>query len=386
MTHPDTLSVHAGYQPDATGAVMPPIYLSSTYAQQAPGEHSGFEYGRSGNPSRQALEKALAELEGGSAGFAFASGLGAMSTVLELLEAGSEIVAVDDLYGGAWRLFEQVKGRSAGLKVRYVSPDDLEGLKAAITPATRLVWLEVPTNPLLKFPDIAAISAIAKEAGALTLVDATFVTPYLLQPLKWGADIVLHSLTKYLNGHSDVIGGALIVKDQALADKLRWLQNAVGAVLSPFDSFLALRGLRTLAIRMQRHSSNALSLAQWLETQAGVRAVIYPGLPSHPQYALAQRLLPQGQSGVISIRLDTDDAGLRRFVQALKIFTLAESLGGVESLINHPWSMTHAAIPQAIRLEKGVTPDLLRISVGIEHAADLQADLAQALATLTASE
>jgi cystathionine gamma-lyase len=382
MSHPDTLSVHAGYQPDSTGAVMPPIYLSSTYAQRAPGEHSGFEYGRSGNPSRQAFERALAELEGGTAGFAFASGLGAMTTVLELLEAGSEIVAVDDLYGGAWRLFEQVKARSAGLKVRYVAPDDLTALRSAITPATKLVWLEVPTNPLLKFPDIAAITEIARGVGALTVVDATFVTPYLLKPLEFGADIVLHSITKYLNGHSDVIGGAVIVKDQALADKLRWLQNAVGAVLAPFDSFLALRGLRTLALRMQRHSSNALTLARWLQQQSGISDVIYPGLASHPQHALAQRLLPKGQSGIISIRLNTDAAGLRRFVAALKLFTLAESLGGVESLINHPWSMTHAAIPAALRIERGIGENLLRLSVGIEHPADLQADLAQALAAI----
>lgn len=382
MSHPDTLSVHAGYQPDSTGAVMPPIYLSSTYAQRAPGEHSGFEYGRSGNPSRQAFEQALAELEGGIAGFAFASGLGAMTTVMELLEAGSEIVAVDDLYGGAWRLFEQVKVRSTGLKVRYVAPDDLTALRSAITPATKLVWLEVPTNPLLKFPDIAAITEIARGVGALTVVDATFVTPYLLKPLEFGADIVLHSITKYLNGHSDVIGGAVIVKDQALADKLRWLQNAVGAVLAPFDSFLALRGLRTLALRMQRHSSNALTLARWLQQQSGISDVIYPGLASHPQHALAQRLLPKGQSGIISIRLNTDPAGLRRFVAALKLFTLAESLGGVESLINHPWSMTHAAIPEALRIERGIGENLLRLSVGIEHPADLQADLAQALAAI----
>lgn len=382
MTHPDTQFVHAGYSPDATGAVMPPIYLSSTYKQSAPGQHSGYEYGRSGNPSRQALESALAELEAGHTGLAFASGLGAMSTVLELLEAGSEVVAIDDLYGGAWRLFEQIKARSSQLKVRYVAPDDLAAIQAAITPATKLVWLEVPTNPLLKLPDIAAIAATAKAHGALTLVDATFVTPALLRPFEFGADIVLHSLTKYLNGHSDVIGGALIVKDAALGDKLRWLQNAVGAVLSPFDSFLALRGLRTLGLRMQRHSENAQHLAAWLESQKGVARVLFPGLASHPQAELAQRLFTRGHTGVISVYLDTDLAGLTRFTQALKVFTLAESLGGVESLVNHPWSMTHAAIPEALRLEKGISPNLLRLSVGIEYAADLQADLAQALRTI----
>ena len=384
MQHRDTLFVHAGYTPDATGAVMPPIYLSSTYAQPAPGEHTGYEYGRSGNPSRAALEKALAELEGGHTGLAFASGLGAMTTVLELLEAGSEVVAIDDLYGGAWRLFEQVKKRSSNLKVRYAPPDDLDAIKQAITPATRLVWLEMPTNPLLKLPDIAEIARIARENGALTLVDATFSTPALLRPFEWGADIVLHSLTKYLNGHSDVIGGALIIKDPALGDKLRWLQNAVGAVLSPFDSFLALRGLRTLGLRMQRHSESALHIAGWLAEQPEVENVLYPGHPSHPQHALAKKYLPDGSGGVLSVRLRTDAEGVKRFTQALQVFTLAESLGGVESLINHPWSMTHAAIPEALRREKGIGPDLLRLSVGIEHPADLIRDLAQALKTLQA--
>ena len=384
MKHRDTLFVHAGYTPDATGAVMPPIYLSSTYAQPAPGEHTGYEYGRSGNPSRAALEKALAELEGGHTGLAFASGLGAMTTVLELLEAGSEVVAIDDLYGGAWRLFEQVKKRSSNLNVRYAPPDDLDAIKQAITPATRLVWLEMPTNPLLKLPDIAEIARIARENGALTLVDATFSTPALLRPFEWGADIVLHSLTKYLNGHSDVIGGALIIKDPALGDKLRWLQNAVGAVLSPFDSFLALRGLRTLGLRMQRHSESALHIAGWLAEQPEVENVLYPGHPSHPQHALAKKYLPDGSGGVLSVRLRTDAEGVKRFTQALQVFTLAESLGGVESLINHPWSMTHAAIPEALRREKGIGPDLLRLSVGIEHPADLIRDLAQALKTLQA--
>lgn len=384
MQHRDTLFVHAGYTPDATGAVMPPIYLSSTYAQPAPGEHTGYEYGRSGNPSRAALEKALAELEGGHTGLAFASGLGAMTTVLELLEAGSEVVTIDDLYGGAWRLFEQVKKRSSNLNVRYAPPDDLDAIKQAITPATRLVWLEMPTNPLLKLPDIAEIARIARENGALTLVDATFSTPALLRPFEWGADIVLHSLTKYLNGHSDVIGGALIIKDPALGDKLRWLQNAVGAVLSPFDSFLALRGLRTLGLRMQRHSESALHIAGWLAEQPEVENVLYPGHPSHPQHALAKKYLPDGSGGVLSVRLRTDAEGVKHFTQALQVFTLAESLGGVESLINHPWSMTHAAIPEALRREKGIGPDLLRLSVGIEHPADLIRDLAQALKTLQA--
>ncbi|PHV10176.1 trans-sulfuration enzyme family protein [Chitinimonas sp. BJB300] len=376
MSHQfDTLSVHAGYVPDATGAVMPPIYTSSTYAQRAPGEHSGYEYARSGNPTRGAFEKALAELEGGSAGFAFASGLAAMSTVLELLDAGSEIVALDDLYGGAWRLFEGVRKRTAGLKTRYVAPDDLNALREAVTPATRLVWLELPTNPLLKVADLAAVVKVAHAVSALVVVDATFATPYLLRPLDYGVDIVIHSVTKYLNGHSDVIGGAAIVRTPELAERLGYLQNAVGGVLDPFSSFLAMRGLRTLALRMQRHSSNAQSVAEWLAAQGGVEYVAYPGLPSHPQHALAKRQFPRGFGGVVSVWLKADDAGVRRFIAALKVFTLAESLGGVESLLNLPWAMTHASIPEPDRIRRGITPKLLRLSVGVEHIDDLIADL-----------
>lgn len=380
--HLDTLGVHAGYQPDATGAVMPPIYTSSTYAQDAPGQHRGYEYARSGNPTRAAFEKALAELEGGVAGFAFASGLAAMSTVLELLDAGSEIVALDDLYGGAWRLFEKVRNRSAGLKTRYVAPHDIGALRAAITPATQLVWLEIPTNPLLKVADLAAVVEAAHAVGALVVVDATFSTPYLLRPLDYGADIVIHSVTKFLNGHSDVIGGAAIVRTPELAERLGYLQNAVGGVLDPFSSFLALRGLRTLALRMQRHSSNALGIAQWLEGQAAVEKVAYPLLPSHPQYALAQRQFKRGAGGVVSVWLKADDAGVRRFIAALQLFTLAESLGGVESLLNLPWAMTHASIPEADRLRRGVSPNLLRLSVGVEHIDDLIADLQAGFAAI----
>lgn len=380
--HIDTLSVHAGYSPDPTGAVMPPIYTSSTYAQRAPGEHSGYEYARSGNPTRGAFEKALAELEGGAAGFAFASGLAAMSTVLELLDAGSEIVALDDLYGGAWRLFEKVRNRTAGLKTHYVAPDDIAALREAITPATKLVWLELPTNPLLKVADLTAVVEAAHKVGALVVADATFSTPYLLRPLEYGVDIVLHSVTKYLNGHSDVIGGAAIVRTPELAERLGYLQNAVGGVLDPFSSFLALRGLRTLPLRMQRHSSNALAIAQWLEGRAGVEDVIYPGLASHPQHALAQRQYPRGFGGVVTLRLKADDAGVRRFLAALKVFTLAESLGGVESLVNLPWAMTHGSIPEDNRLRRGITPNLLRLSVGVEHIDDLIADLQAGLAAI----
>ncbi|QNM96572.1 trans-sulfuration enzyme family protein [Chitinimonas koreensis] len=380
--HLDTLSVHAGYTPDATGAVMPPIYPSSTYAQRAPGEHSGYEYARSGNPTRGAFEKALAELEGGAAGFAFASGLAAMSTVLELLDAGSEIVAVDDLYGGAWRLFERVRNRTAGHTVRYVPAADAAALREAVTPATKLVWIEIPTNPLLHVADLAAAVEAAHAVGALVAVDATFATPYLLRPLEYGVDIVLHSVTKYLNGHSDVIGGAAIVRTPELAERLGYLQNAVGGVLDPFSSFLALRGLKTLPLRMQRHSANALVLAEWLEGRAGVEDVIYPGLASHPQHALARQQFLRGFGGIVSVRIASDEAGVRRFLAALELFTLAESLGGVESLVNLPWAMTHASIPEADRLRRGVTPNLLRLSVGVEHVDDLRADLERGFAAL----
>ena len=380
MPHPDTLAVHAGYTPDATGAVMPPIYLSSTFAQPAPGEHTGYEYIRSGNPTRAAFESALAQLEGGVAAFAFASGLAAMSAIVELLDAGSEVVAIDDLYGGAWRLFEKVRARSAGLSVQYVA--DAAGFEAVISAQTRLVWLEIPTNPLLKIVDLKRVIDAAHAVGALVVVDATFATPYLLRPLEFGADIVLHSITKYLNGHSDVLGGAAIVRTPELAERLGYLHNATGAVMSPFDSFLALRGLKTLPLRMQRHCSNALALAQWLQGQPGVRDVIYPGLEAHPEHALAVAQFKAGFGGVVSVRLATDAAGVRRFVQALKVFTLAESLGGVESLVNVPWDMTHASLPEGDRLRRGIGPDLLRLSVGVEFVDDLKADLAAALAVV----
>lgn len=382
MSHPDTLSVHAGYEPDATGAVMPPIYLTSTFAQSAPGKHSGYEYSRSGNPTRHALEKALAELEGGTAGFAFASGLAAMATILELLDAGSEIVAVDDLYGGAWRLFEGVRKRSANLSVTYVPTNGTEAWRAAIKPSTRLVWIEVPTNPSLSIPDLQAVVEAAHSVGALAVADATFATPYLLRPLDYGFDIVVHSATKYLNGHSDVVAGAAIVRTNELAQRLRYLQNAAGAVLDPFSSFLVLRGLRTLALRMQRHSTNTQAIAEWLERQPAAQQVIYPGLASHPDHALASRQFHHGFGGVVSVRLDTNDAGILRFISALRIFTLAESLGGVESLVNQPWSMTHASLPEAERLARGIDPALLRLSVGVEHANDLIADLERGFAAL----
>ncbi|WP_420283194.1 trans-sulfuration enzyme family protein [Serratia liquefaciens] len=376
----DTLTVHAGYTPDATGAVMPAIYATSTYAQPAPGEHTGYEYSRSANPTRTALESAIAELEGGSHGYAFASGLAACSTVLELLDQGSHLVAVDDLYGGTYRLLEKVRSRTAGLRVTYVSPADLAGLEQAIEPDTKMIWVETPTNPLLKLADLSAIATIAKKHGLISVADNTFASPYIQRPLELGFDVVVHSATKYLNGHSDVVAGvAAVGNNPELAEQLGFLQNAVGGILDPFSSFLTLRGIRTLALRMERHSNSALRIAQWLEGQPQVEEVYYPGLPSHPQHALAARQM-SSFGGMISVRLKGDDAYARRVIKRSQLFTLAESLGGVESLISQPFSMTHASIPLEQRMKTGITPQLLRLSVGIEDAEDLIADLQQALA------
>lgn len=377
-----TLAVHAGQSQDPTGAVMIPIFASSTFAQKAPGEHTGWEYARSGNPTRAAFERAVAELEGGSHGFAFASGLAAEATVLELLDSGAHIVAGDDLYGGSWRLFERVRRRSAGLDITYVDATDLSAVRAAITPQTRLIWLETPTNPLLKVADLAAVAALAKEKGVLVVVDSTFASPHIQRPLDLGADIVLHSATKYLNGHSDMVGGVVVVKDAELASRIGFLQNAVGGVLDPFPAFLALRGLKTLALRMERHSVNGLRVAEWLEGRAGIKRVLYPGLPSHPQHDVARRQM-HGFGGMISVELDTDLDGVRRFLAVLKLFTLAESLGGVESLIGHPVTMSHGSIPAERRAALGITDSLIRLSVGIEDADDLIADLERGLAAVT---
>ena len=380
MTKFATQTVHAGYTPDATGAVMPAIYATSTYAQPAPGEHTGYEYSRNGNPTRSALENAIAELENGSRGYAFASGLAACSTVLELLDQGSHLVAVDDLYGGTYRLLEKVRSRTAGLRVTYVAPGDTTALEQAIEADTKMIWVETPTNPLLKLADLAAIAAIAKRHRLISVADNTFASPYLQRPLELGFDVVVHSATKYLNGHSDVVAGLAVVGDNPqLAEQLGFLQNAVGGILDPFSSFLTLRGIRTLALRMDRHSASALHIAQWLEQQPQVENVYYPGLTSHPQHALAGRQMRQF-GGMISLRLRGDDDYARRVIQRLTLFTLAESLGGVESLIGQPASMTHASIPLEQRLKTGITPQLLRLSVGIEDAEDLIADLQQALA------
>lgn len=381
--HLATRVIHAGQAPDpSTGAVMPPIYATSTYVQQSPGVHKGLDYGRSHNPTRWALERCVADLEGGARAFAFASGLAAISTVLELLEHGSHIVAGDDMYGGTYRLFEQVRRRSAGHQFSYVDLADPAALMATLRPETRMVWVESPTNPMLKLADLRAIGALCRERGIISVCDNTFASPMVQRPIELGIDIVVHSTTKFMNGHSDVIGGIAVVGGEAhqagWAEQLGFLQNSVGAIQGPFDSFLVLRGVKTLALRMERHCANALALAQWLEREPKVARVFYPGLESHPQHALARRQM-DGYGGIISVELATDLAGARRFLEHCALFTLAESLGGVESLIEHPALMTHATIPPAQRAQLGISDALIRLSVGVEHVEDLRRDLALAL-------
>jgi cystathionine gamma-lyase len=384
--HIATRVIHGGQAPDpSTGAVMPPIYATSTFEQESPGVHKGLDYGRSHNPTRWALERCVADLESGSAAFAFASGLAAISTVLELLPAGAHTVAGDDMYGGTYRLFERVRRRSAGHDFSYVDLADPKALVAALRPETRMVWVESPTNPMLKLADLQAIGAICRERQIISVCDNTFASPIVQRPLELGIDIVVHSTTKYMNGHSDVIGGVAVVGREphqaVLREQLGFLQNSVGAIQGPFDSFLVLRGIKTLALRLERSCSNALALAQWLGRQPKVRRVIYPGLESHPQHALARRQM-NGYGGIISIELDTDLAGACRFLERCEVFTLAESLGGVESLIEHPALMTHATIPPAQRAGLGISDTLIRLSVGIEHVDDQQEDLRQALAAI----
>jgi cystathionine gamma-lyase len=375
----DTLAVHAGQPPDATtGAVMTPVYLSSTYAQAGPGEHHGFEYSRTQNPTRFALEANLAALEGGTFGLAFASGCAATATVLHLLRQGDHVVAGDDLYGGTYRLFERVF-RGSGIDFTYVAPQSPERFAAAFRPETRLCWLETPTNPLLKLADIAQIASACRGRDVMLVVDNTFMTPYFQRPLELGADLVVHSTTKYLNGHSDVIGGAVVGREPMLGERMRFLQNAIGAVPSPLDSFLVLRGTKTLALRMERHQANALALAHWLETREEVEQVIYPGLASHPQHELARRQM-SGFGGMISVRLRGGLDRARSVLRAVTLFTCAESLGGVESLIEHPALMTHASLPPEQRAALGISDSLIRLSVGIEHIDDLTSDLERALA------
>lgn len=384
--HMETRVIHGGQSPEpATGAVMPPIFATSTFRQDSPGVHKGLDYGRSHNPTRWALERCVADLEGGRAAFAFASGLAAIAAVLELLPSGAHIIAGDDMYGGTYRLFERVRRESAGLTFSYVDMSDPDALAAAITPQTRMVWVETPTNPMLKLADLTAIAGLCHARGLISVCDNTFASPIVQRPLEHGIDIVVHSTTKYMNGHSDVIGGVAVVgagdAQTGLAEKLGFIQNAVGAIQGPFDSFLVLRGIKTLALRVERSNANAMLLAQWLEQQPRVARVFYPGLESHPQYFLARNQM-HGYGGIVSIDLDTDLAGARRFLEACEVFTLAESLGGVESLIEHPALMTHASIPPERRAELGIGDGLIRLSVGIEHLEDQREDLRRALAAM----
>ena len=376
-----TRTIHGGQSHDpTTGAVMVPIYATSTYGQQSPGVHKGFEYARSQNPTRFAFERAVADLESGAAAFAFGSGLAAIANILELLDAGAHVVATDDIYGGSYRLMHRVRKRSAGLKVSLADFTNLAAVEAAITPETRMLWVETPTNPLLKVVDLEGIVALAKRKGLLTVADNTFCSPYLQRPLELGVDIVVHSTTKYLNGHSDMVGGVAVVREEGeILDQLKFLQNAVGAISGPFDSFLALRGLKTLALRMERHSQNGMRIAEWLEGRKDVRRVIYPGLPSHPQHEVAKRQM-SAFGGMISVELDRDLAATKRFLERTQLFALAESLGGVESLIEHPALMTHGSRPAEQRAAIGISDSLVRLSAGIEDADDLIADLEQALA------
>jgi cystathionine gamma-lyase len=376
-----TRVIHGGQSPDPlTGAVMPPIYATSTYVQSSPGVHKGYDYSRTRNPTRDALQAAVANLEGGTAAFAFASGMATTSTVLELLDSGSHIVAMHDLYGGSYRLFENVRKRSAGHDVSFVDLTNMAALEAAIRPNTRLVWVETPTNPLLKLVDLSAVAAIARKHGLLTVCDNTFATPFVQRPLEHGIDIVVHSATKYLNGHSDSIGGVAVVGNNvSLKDRLAYLQNAVGAVSGPFDCFLILRGIKTLALRMERHCANALTIAQFLEKHPKIERVYYPGLESHPQHALAKRQMTGGFGGIVTavLRGTLDDA--RRVLERCHLFSLAESLGGVESLIEHPGLMTHASLPATMRASLGISDGLIRLSVGVEDVHDLIAELRHAL-------
>lgn len=378
-----TKALHVGQEPEGTtGAIIPPIFATSTYVQESPGVHKGFDYARSHNPTRYAYERCVAALEGGEAGFAFSSGMAASSTVLELLPANSHIIAGDDLYGGTYRLFERVRKQSMGLEVTYVdlsNPKTIrENLEAARRPTTRMVWVETPTNPLLKVVDLEQVADFANRSGYISVCDNTFASPYLQQPLRYGFTLVLHSATKYLNGHSDVVGGIVITgQNKEVTERMGFLQNAIGSVPSPFDCFLILRGVKTLAVRMDRSSSNALQIASFLESHPQVERVIYPGLKSHPQYDVAQRQMRMG-GGMVSMVMKGGLDASRKFLEAVRVFSLAESLGGVESLIEHPAIMTHASIPKEIRERSGIADGFIRLSVGIEDLADLQDDLATA--------
>jgi cystathionine gamma-lyase len=376
----ETKVIHAGQEADPrTGAVMTPIYATSTYAQSSPGEHKGFDYARTRNPTRDALEACVAELESGKAGFAFASGMAAIGTVLELLDSGSHVVAMNDLYGGSYRILERVRKRSANLSASFVDLTSLQAFENAIRPETRMVWVETPTNPLLKIVDLEAVAAIARKRRLISVCDNTFASPWIQRPLELGFDIVVHSTTKYLNGHSDVIGGAAVLRDETWKEKLAFLQNAVGGVPSPFDAFLTLRGIKTLAVRMERHCGNAMHIAAWLEKHPKVARVIYPGLATHPQHLLANKQMQGRYGGMVTAVLKGGLAASKRFLERCRLFTLAESLGGVESLIEHPAIMTHASLPEDVRAGLGIDDGLVRLSVGIESVDDLLAELKYAL-------
>ena len=374
-----TRAIHAGQAPDpSTGAIMQPIYATSTYVQSSPGVHQGYEYSRTQNPTRMAYERCVADLESGNHGFAFASGMAATATILELIDSGAHVVAMDDLYGGTRRLFANVRQRSAGLSFSFVDMTDLKALDAAIDDSTRMIWVESPTNPLLKIVDLRAVIKLARKHNALVVVDNTFATPYSQRPLEYGADIVMHSATKFLNGHSDMVGGIALTDSDKLAEQLAYLQNSIGAVAGPFDSFLALRGLKTLDVRMQRHCDSALAIAKWLENDERVEKVLYPGLASHPQHELASRQM-QGFGGIVTFFIQGDVDAARGFLERCQVFALAESLGGVESLVDHPAIMTHASVPPEERDKLGISDQLIRLSVGLESLEDLVADLDQAL-------
>ncbi|MGN6281907.1 trans-sulfuration enzyme family protein [Frateuria sp.] len=374
-----TRAIHAGQFPDpSTGAIMTPIYATSTYVQESPGKHKGYEYSRTQNPTRMAYERCVADLEGGVAAFAFASGLAAAATVLDLLDSGSHVIAMDDLYGGSYRLFERVRRRSAGLNFDFVDLNDARALKTALKPNTRMIWAETPTNPMLKLVDLAKVAAFAKKHDLILVVDNTFCSPMVQRPLEFGADLVLHSATKYLNGHSDMVGGIVVAGNEGLAEKMAFLQNSVGAIAGPFDAFLAMRGLKTLHLRMDAHCQNAMELAKVLDRHPGIERVIYPGLKSHPQHALARRQM-HGFGGIVTIQVKGGLKKARRVLERCKIFALAESLGGVESLIEHPAIMTHASIPLGRREQLGIVGGLVRLSVGVESLDDLVADILHAL-------
>ena len=378
----ETRAIHAGQEPDpTTGAIMTPIYTSSTYVQESPGVHKGYDYSRSINPTRKALEACIADLEGSNFGYAFASGMSASATVLEILSSGDHVIAMDDLYGGTYRLFENVRKRSAGLDFTFCDLSDVKALEASLKPNTKMIWIETPTNPLLKIADLKAISSFAKNNNLIAVCDNTFCSPFVQNPLEFGFDIVVHSATKYLNGHSDLIGGVVVCSDDKteLAEQLLYLQNAVGSIMNPFDSFLLLRSLKTLPVRMERHCSNAMQIANFLESHNSIQRVIYPGLESHPQHEIAKEQM-NGFGGMISVEIKGGLEGAKKFLERTEIFSLAESLGGVESLIEHPAIMTHASIPPEVREEIGISDGLVRLSVGIEAIEDLTDDLEKALA------